>query len=680
MNAQRKIRMLVSAGAVLPLTIFGMASASSAAPASSSARVALPGTSPSWVAKAKQLATPDVATSMTVRVYLAPEGGLAGLQSAVTGVSTPGSSSYRHFLTPAQYRARFEPAGSAVSAVSSWLTSSGMTVTGVEASRRYVTATGSVAATQTAFGTSLRSYSHNGLTVLAPATTATAPANVGPDVLAVSGLDTTPELSTSGVASGSADASNADVSASNTDTAASGTAPASTNGFRPPAGFANARPCSAYYGQLQATTQADFSTPLPTFNGKNPDWAVCGYVPWQLRSAYEGPTTLDGTGVTVAIVDAYAAPTILSDANTYATRRGDAPFAAGQFTQNLPATFNVHAGCGGASGWFGEESLDVEAVHAMAPNANVRFYGATSCQDVDLTNALDRIVDENKASIVSNSYGDTDSGASTDVIAAYEQAFLQGSMQGISFMFSSGDDGDELAATGFLQSDYPASDPYITAVGGTSAAINGNGNLAFQTGWGTVKYTLSADGKSWNPGSFLYGSGGGFSTLFNRPAYQNAAVPAGSPAGRAVPDVSLDADPNTGMLIGETQRFPGSTNYGEYRIGGTSLSSPLMAGVQALADQHAGGRAGLLNPAIYSQVAKNKGTFTDVAPSSAHHNDANVRPDFINGVDATGGISYSVRAFDHDSSLSLAAGWDDVTGVGTPNAKYLTSFTPAPAS
>jgi subtilase family serine protease len=240
--------------------------------------------------------------------------------------------------------------------------------------------------------------------------------------------------------------------------------------------------------------------------------------------------------------------------------------------------------CGG-NGWFGEETLDVEAVHAMAPAANVVYYAARSCTDTDFLEALGRVVDENTASIVTNSWGDLDLGTTSGTIAAYEQIFKQGALQGIGFMFSSGDDGDEQLSSGQIQTDYPASDPWVTAVGGTSTAIGSSGNLLWQTGWGTNKYTLSADGASWVPASippFLYGSGGGFSTLFDRPAYQSGVVNEPTP-GRAVPDVSLDGDPTTGMLVGETQAFPDGVRYGEYRIGGTSLSSPLFAGVQALA-------------------------------------------------------------------------------------------------
>jgi subtilase family serine protease len=128
----------------------------------------------------------------------------------------------------------------------------------------------------------------------------------------------------------------------------------------------------------------------------------------------------------------------------------------------------------------------------------------------------------------------------------------------------------------------------------------------------------------------------------------------------------MDADVTTGMLIGETQTFPEGVHYDQYRIGGTSLASPLFAGMTALAFQHAGGGVGLLNPTIYA----NRSAFTDV--SGAGPDAGNVRVDLANSLDASGGVLYSVRTFDQDSGLDVNPGWDDVTGLGSPNSDWLT--------
>jgi subtilase family serine protease len=597
------------------------------------ARGAIAHSKPSWLAHAHKLGSADSTAAVSGRVYLAPRGGLAALAAKATAVSTKGNPQYRHFLTPSQYFAQFGTSSATVDQVKSWLTSAGLKVTGVEAHNRYISVSGTVAAAQKAFNTKINRYTHDGQTVQAPAGALTAPGNIASSVLAVSGIDTTAFMM----------------------------APATQKPAPPPAGFRNAQPCSTYYGEKLATT-------LPQFNGHTLPYAPCGYTGAQFRSAYEGSTVLDGTGVTVAITDAYAAPTIAQDAATYASRNGDRAYAPGQFSQSLPQTFTrVNTGrrqCD-ASGWYGEETLDVEAVHAMAQGAKIRFYASTSCYDQDFLDTFARVNDEDNATIVTNSWGEAEQAERTPLIGAYEAAFLQGATEGISYLFSSGDNGDEVANTGVLQPDYPPSDPYATAVGGTSTAINSAGALAWETGWGTEKYSLSADKTAWNVAiPFQYGAGGGESTIFGQPSYQAGVTPAGH---RGVPDVAMDADPTTGMLIGETQTFPNGVYYDQYRIGGTSLASPLFAGFTALAFQHAGGGVGLLNPTIYAHQA----AFTDVTGPGPDA--GNVRADFANSVDASGGLLYSVRTFDQDSSLTVTPGWDDVTGLGSPNTGWLTA-------
>jgi subtilase family serine protease len=432
----------LAAGALVAASLTATGAAQAA-----SARSVIAHSKPSWLAHAHKLGSADSSAAVSGRVYLAPRGGLAALAAKATAVSTKGNPQYRHFLTPKQYFAQFGTTSATVDQVKSWLSSSGLKVTGVEPHNRYVSITGSVAAAQRAFGTKINRYTHDGQTVQAPSGALTAPKSVAGSVLAVSGIDTTAYVMK----------------------------PSTQKPSPPPAGFRNARPCSSYYGQQLATT-------LPQFNGHTLPYAPCGYTGAQFRSAYEGSTALDGTGVTVAITDAYASPTIAQDAATYATRNGDAAYRPGQFSQSLPQTFTrVNSGprqCD-ATGWYGEETLDVEAVHAMAQGAKIRYYASTSCYDQDFLDTFARVNDEDNASIVSNSWGEAEQAERTPLIAAYEQAFLQGAAEGISYLFASGDNGDEVANTGVLQADYPPSDPYATAVGGTSTAINSTGALAW---------------------------------------------------------------------------------------------------------------------------------------------------------------------------------------------------------
>jgi subtilase family serine protease len=623
-------------GAVI---IAGLAAASPAQAVSG--RRAVPAAGSRVISGATDRGAVQPARGVSMRVYLAPRGGERALAAAVAAVSDPSSPSYRHYLDPAQFRARFQPSAGAVASVSSWLRASGLKIAGVESAARYVTATGTAAGAEQAFATELHTFRKDGETFRAPTRSATVPGSIASKVLAVSGLST----------------------------ASQKMKPAASF---PPA-FVNARPCSQYYGQVPAAYQADFKTPLPKFAGKVVPYSPCGYQPVQFRAAYEGATPLTGAGQTVAVTDAYASPTIVADANTYATRHGDMAFAKRQFAQRNAKTFTGQTACD-STGWYGEETLDVEAVHGMAPGAGVLYYGSASCFDNDFADTLLKVVDDDKASIVTNSWGEPEGAESPSGVVAFEQAFQQGALQGISFFFSSGDNGDEVLNTGIRQADYPATDPYITAVGGTSTGIGVNGALTFQTGWGTDKLNLA--GSAWRPAGYLYGAGGGYSHLFDRPSYQANVVPATGSDGayRAVPDVAMDADPTTGMLIGETQQFPSGPAYGEYRIGGTSLAAPLMAGFQALAVQHAGARQGFLNPALYTAAKSSPGQFLDVAGPGPDA--GNVRADFANGLDAAGGMLYSVRTFDHDSGLngngSVKPGWDEITGIGVPSRLYLT--------
>ncbi len=624
----------IAAATLAAGTLVGSMIAVTPSASAAAAPKAIPNTKPAWTAHAKHLGAAKSSAKVSARVYFAPKGGLAALKSTVSAISTPGSAQYQHYLSESQYQKRFGVTSAAVASATKYLRSAGLKVSKPAADNNYVTVTGSVKAAEKAFSTQIERYKHSGRTVQAPSKALKVPASLAATVLTVSGLDTTPKR----------------------------TSPAATNA-PPPAGFRNARPCSIDYGTVKAKYQADYKTPLPKFNGKVLPYSPCGYTGPQFRGAYEGDTTLDGTGVTVAITDAYDSPTIVADVNRYAEAHGDGSYTKDQLTQVQPKTYtNIGANECDASGWYGEQTLDIEAVHAMAPGAKIRYYASTSCTDDDFLDTLARVVRDNKASIVSNSWADVEENETADSVAAYEKVFMQGATQGIAFTFSSGDNGDEVAATGIKQVDYPSSDPYVTAVGGTSTAIGGGGTLIGQAGWGTEKYTLSSDGKSWTDAGYLYGAGGGTSQLFNRPSYQTGV--ASSPY-RSVPDVAMDADPNTGMLIGETQTFSDGTYYDEYRIGGTSLASPLFAGETALRIQSTKKEPGLLNPTIY----KAKSSFTDVTNTMP---DAGVvRTDFANGQNANDGLLYSIRTFGQDSSLTVTKGYDQVTGVGVPNTTWL---------
>ena len=263
---------------------------------------------------------------------------LDALKADVAAMSDPSSSSYRHFLTAADYHSKYDATNAEVAQVSAFLKDSGLKVGSTATHNRYLTVHGTNAAVEKAFGVTMRTFKHHGKAVQTNTTDVTVPEALASSVLTVTGLDTTPAIVTHH----------------------------SSPAAPPPAGFRNARPCSRSYGQVAAQYQADFKTKLPKFQGKTLPYAVCGYTGPQYRAAYEGATTLDGTGSTVAVVDAYAAPTIAKDSNRYASDNGDGSYTKGQLKQVVPNGFTHQKACG-PSGWYGEETLDVEAVHAMAP-------------------------------------------------------------------------------------------------------------------------------------------------------------------------------------------------------------------------------------------------------------------------------------------------------------------------
>ncbi|MEU9917242.1 S53 family peptidase [Streptomyces sp. NPDC051001] len=607
------------------------------------ARDTLAGTRPAWAtAKADKGATAD-SSQVSARVYLAGRDA-TGLAAYAKSVSDPASASYGKYLSAQQAQARFGATKAQVAAVKSWLASAGLKVTGV--TRHYVSVSGDVAAAEKAFGTQLHNYAKGSKTYRAPSRTASAPESLNGAVLTVTGLDNAPHR------------------ASHKDQLPG-----------PGAVFKNSGPFSSYYGSKTASTLPD------AYGGKIP-YAVKGYTGKQLRAAY-GAGSYTGKGVRVAITDAFASPTIAFDAQTYAKKHGDPAWKTGQLSQVLPKNYRYTGAdeCD-ASGWYGEETLDVEAVHAVAPDANVTYVGASSCMDDDLLDSLSTIVDKHLADLVSNSWGDIEANQTPDLAAAYDQVFQFGAVEGIGFYFSSGDNGDEVANTGTKQVDTPANSAWVTAVGGTSLAVGKGDKYLWETGWGTEKATLSADGKSWTdfPGAFTSGAGGGTSKTVAEPFYQKAVVPdalakANNAAGnRVVPDISAIADPNTGFLVGQTQtQADGSESYSEYRIGGTSLASPVIAAVQALAQQARGGKAiGFANPSIYAKYGTK--AYHDVTDNPTGRQLAVARVDFVNGYDATDGLATSVRSLGKDSSLSAVKGYDDVTGVGTPANGYVASF------
>jgi subtilase family serine protease len=649
MASMRIVRRTVLAAVISGATVFGgLAAAAGPASASGPQRHYLAGSTPKWLSKAKNVGTTSSSEQVGFGVLLNMRDE-AGAEATLQSISDPSSANYGKWLTNKGFDEQYAPAASSVTAVQSWLKSQGFAVSTTLPSGMYVEASGTAAQVEKVFGTSLKNYSYQGKTVRANSSElslpATTPAAVSGVVAGIVGIDQGTALKS----------------------------PADTLPGPPPGARYGVQPCSSYYGQKEATDK-------PTAYGKTQPYAVCGYVPQQYQSAYGESSLLragvTGKGVTVAITDAYASPTMLADAQKYNQVHNQPEFAPGQFTQITPAAngYDDESACD-PQGWYGEETLDVEAVHAMAPGAKIVYVGAADCES-GLDDAWASAIDNHVANVITNSWTDGTDDLTllgSSYVDFYEQYSMEAALTGITVNFSSGDAGDNTVGGTDLAAktvEFPADLPYVTGVGGTSVLIGSKGQHLAEYGWQT-DYSQLTNG-AWTPtppGTYSSGGGGGTSVLFKQPWYQKGKVPTsiseyfGSTPMRAVPDISAAGDPNTGFEVGETQVFPDGTYWDQYRIGGTSLSSPLIAGVVAVADQFTHRSLGFIDP-LYYKLVGTPALNDPVAPKSPV---AQVRTNYVNSVDASGGLSYELGTIDvQQTTLHDTPGYDDETGVGTP--------------
>lgn len=671
---RRKLTVLAAIGAAgsLLVTTAGV----SGATATSSAQSALSGSRSTFAVAANKRAHVAGSRQITFDVVLSQrnQDQLTAMEQAV---SSPTSSQYHHYLTRDQYVAQFAATAATANAVASWLRSQGFK-TSVTGNRAWVQASGTAAQAERAFKTTLNDYAVNGKQIQAAATDLSLPASLAGAISGVAGLDNT-------MATPTIVRDNPQEFATATTTVTDGPKP-----IPPAPGFANAPPCTTAWGTQPATGLpaygAGYPNPLP--------FATCGYNPAQIRKAYGMDQAVakgnDGTGQTVAIVDAYESSTLAADLATYANINDRShPLNPNNFTIMTASHFSLQGPCN-APGWSGEQSLDVEAVHSLAPGAHIVYMGAANCTDVGLIAALNTLIDGQLAQIISNSWGGLGEATPNGILRAYTQTFSQAVMTGIGVNFSSGDNSDNFTALGINSPDMPASHPLVTAVGGTALALKADGSRIFATGWQTGKSSLT--GSTWSPGSpgdYHGGAGGGTSRLWTQPGYQVGVVPdalatanGGSVKWRVVPDVAALGDPTTGFLVGQTQVFANGTYYGQYRIGGTSVACPMFAAMMALADQAAGFHHGFANPILYQM--NGKAAFTDITALASPQ--AAIRNDYTNPADPNSSTVTSARTLDWNGietfgsrseriSLQATPGYDNMTGMGEPNGSaFLTAL------
>jgi subtilase family serine protease len=597
---------------------------------------------PSWANPSNDIGPANPKTVVTGQVWFA-KAKPQNLAQYAEAVGTPGDPNYHKFLSPEAFSTTFSTGQGAGQAVSEWVHQDGMKVLSQDSESIVVSTT--IAKVEEALKVQIHRYKHDGRVDIAPTTQPQYPQNVGDYVSAVTGLTTS-----SPVGRGSMF-----IAADNPN-------------------------CSTFYGQRPSG--------LPDGPDGPSSQPLCGYTAKQLRTAYGASASgMTGQGVTVAVVDAYASPTIVQDVNRWSQEMGLPELKPGQFTQHIPQSYDPgKTTADDASGWWGEETLDVEAVHAMAPDAKIVYYGAQSETNADFFQAFQQIISTHAADVVSNSWSGPELGTDQSSIAAAQQIFQQGAIEGINFNFSTGDSGDFTAGDRQKMPNpsvgYPASDPWATGVGGTTLATDAVGNYKFETGWGAMDYPGTGGGWS-SQGTFDGAGGGGVSQMFQQPPYQVGVVPdtLAKPDGqnhRVLPDVSMDADSWTGMDVGMTagravarQTSDGGVIYdlsgGSWKdvtIGGTSLACPLFSGVEALAIQSSGSGLGFANPVLYKQF--NSSSFHDVKPNPAGGHE----PSFA----FTGDQGPVLVREDQNTSLKTTDGFDDITGIGSPSGQFITWF------
>ncbi|WP_328609830.1 S53 family peptidase [Amycolatopsis sp. NBC_00345] len=644
---------MIAASCVAALAIAGTATAGTAP-----GRVALAGTSRTY--DFIDHGAVPAGTPVSESIYLAVKDP-AALAAQAKAMSDPHSPGYGRFLSRDRIRELHQLDPAQVGHVRDWLTSAGLNVSRPD--WRQLRVTGTFAQLNAAFAVTFHDYTFPPEThiqghYLIPSTELSVPAGLGPLVLGV-GQDT--------ILIRDAKAKTA----------------ATQRAVRTPhIDAGQAATCSKYWGELPAKG-------LPQANGATPPLAPCGYTPQQLRRAYGlDRLNLTGAGQTVAVLSG-PMNTLEQDINTWSKHVGTQPLRPGQLTAvpTPDGSPDEDPRDGGAI----EATIDAEAVHGLAPDANIVAIGESTAQGTNLLDSLTYVLDRTNASIVSASLGfDPVPG----MRKAYDQVFQEGALQGVGFYFCSGDGGFKITDDGRGDWLNPAANsPWETSVGGTSLAIGPDGKRSWETGWGDATSALSPDGASWQAMQSDGGTGGGRAGDRPEPWYQHGVVPdqlATGPDGshnRVGPDVAMDADPVTGLLVGGTAlggsptTDPGTWLYTEHKYGGTSLSTPLFAGVQALAQQARGGKPfGFANPIMYQRA--NSPAFRDV--TTYRRPDGNVPTTVSYRPDDKGNNTptlYSILASqladgtpDGIVPPEVGPGFDTETGLGTPTTAYLRSF------
>ncbi|MGA2347247.1 MAG: S53 family peptidase, partial [Candidatus Sulfotelmatobacter sp.] len=619
------------------------------------------------------------------------------------------SPNYRHFLNRAQFAARFAPTAAEAKAVQEFFETHNLKVVKVAPDNMFVRARGTVSDVETAFHVVLNNYEVNGKTIRSNDRDPYIDSAAAAVTRSVSGLD-------SGEFVHPAMTRTVKFPTSPSTPAAARAAATSVHSLDTLDGLGFSNNCFNGTEKDVLSTNGDGELPIGTYKGNHLNFFSltspgCGYDPLMIQTAYnltalyaEG---FDGTGQTIGIIDWCGSPTIQSDANVFSAQFGLPLLTSSNFTiTNIPSP----SACSAPDSV--EINIDVEWSHAVAPGANINLIVPPTGYFQDIDQAEYIVIDEGLANVLSGSYGAEEIYVPASELQNGNLLSELGAIMGISTNFSTGDSGN--FTYGFPEYytpsvSYPADSPYATAVGGVTVALNADNSIAWQAGWGNNETFLSYAGEVFDPPfaeGFAGGSGGGPSTCafqdvnynclagFPKPWYQKGFVPGKY---RQLPDISWVADPFTGVVIAIT--VPDEVPSLLWQVwGGTSVACPMFSGLWAIANQEAGVPLGQAAPYVYSLPA---GAIYDIVPVTSKTNvTASIQeptvtnkytPAEVGGVtsgafvsalwdDADVADTALVFTFGTNPGLTTHKGWDDMTGVGTPNAKaFADAFAPAPA-
>jgi hypothetical protein len=539
--------------------------------------------------------SPDMQLSLE---FMLPLRNPVGLQSFLSEVYNPDSPLYHHFLTPSQFYAFYGPDPDEVAALITYMQSRGVQIHISATNPSVAEVKGAVSQIEEALKTQLDSFSWDGQVFYSATSQAQLP-SLFSNVQMIYGLED----------------------------------------FVSQLGGTGAVPL---YRTLGTVTPSQTPTGFPLY-----------YSPSEIRQVYNATSLLNagytGTGMQIAIVDAYGDPFIEGELQNFSTEFG-LPFYSRTLNIIPVGPYNPENGI--TYGWNVEVALDVEWAHAMAPNATINLYVAADSGRHLLDAVLNATLGSNGTAygvyhngIISMSWAEPENNwaSSTPMDPVYgpnypwlDQVFQMDAALGITAFASSGDWGAYDQTYGqtspYGGASYPSTDPYVTGVGGTSLYMNttsGYNQWPYANAVGTY---ANETAWSWN-NYYGWGTGGGWSTLFGQPSWQTGPGVVNN-GERGTPDVAWDADPQTGVLVSV---FVGTYEY--YIVGGTSVGSPCWAGSMALIDQKAGRSLGFIDPTIYS-ILNNSTEYSKVFHDITVGNN---NPD------------------------SATTGWDPLTGVGSPN-------------